>query len=46
MGKEKAADVIGDMIYITAGLICLALVTIGWAVEKLDDKIWALRSAL
>lgn len=42
MGKEKAIGVAGDMIFIVIGSIGLALVATGWAVEKADDKIWAL----
>lgn len=46
MGKEKAIDVFGDIVYIAIGSVCLLAVAVSWAVEKVDDKIWALRSAL
>lgn len=46
MGKEKAIDLIGDMVYIAIGLGCLLAVAVGWAIEMADDKIWALRRAL
>ena len=46
MGKEKAIDAIGDMVYIAIGLGGLLAVAVGWIIEEADDKIWALRRAL
>jgi len=46
MRKKRVIDAIGDMAFIAIEYVCLAVLLVAWAIEKVDDKMWALKRAL